>query len=865
MSGYQSDKIRAVVLSALMVLSVMVGSIAFAGTAAAAPNDLRAANDDAQRTGEFNTADGEGVVFPGAVVYQGEDDIEFGGPLSGSLTGVSGNAEGQVLSPPIPQDQTVGVYSNDGTSGTASVTVDQPRITTFDVNNQNGEDISGGSIGKVNANLTVVGEYNFNAAEDLEITVSEEGGLEVTDDVVTSSTTANSAGEVTYDVDLTDESAGTYTIELAGSDSLDFGSAAQSTTVEVTAQDNVGVDLGSDTATQGDNLRYEVTGSVAGNYHLVQISGSDFRPGQSLEDYGSIFRNVGDVSESGLITTDPNGDTVLHSGDAEIPTAQAAQNAGYEVQGAYAIVQIDDDTGLGVGSINTQYLDTVSTTVDVSDELVVDANGDVQDVDGNDYVFDNDANTGGAVGEEPFVAINGDESTDDTDFDVEEGTVSLESPGNTYVVGSEVDVNGTAPTGMDNVAIYARDEGGFELVEIDGELDLAVDADGTFEETDVTLSTGNQPGNDILSLPGSYRFGVIDASDADTDNDGSPDAELDTQEFNQGTSSQTSIRTIGTSLDAQFPSLIRGQISDDDGDVTVNGSAPGSSEVLFIAVGPRGNVFTQQISVDSDQTFDEEDIALGGINKGAVSLHVYSVGRDDRPGDGALPNDQNANLDDFEGFVNGLEGQSLTGDQVRSSILSETVEDSASDDQLVNQNARLVDTQSNIQNVYQEGNQASGINPVAVGETLIVEGQTNLQPDDNTVTVELGNEDTTVGLAATEEWGEDGQFSVEIDTTDAATGTYTLEVDDGQNTVTEEVELVEEVSTPTPTPTEADDTPTATDSPTPTATASPTPTEMPDTDTATPTPTEGGGPGFGAVVALVALLAAALLATRRDN
>jgi PGF-CTERM protein len=38
---------------------------------------------------------------------------------------------------------------------------------------------------------------------------------------------------------------------------------------------------------------------------------------------------------------------------------------------------------------------------------------------------------------------------------------------------------------------------------------------------------------------------------------------------------------------------------------------------------------------------------------------------------------------------------------------------------------------------------------------------------------------------------------------------------------------------------------------------------MPDTDTSTPT--EGGGPGFGAVVALVALLAAALLATRRDN
>ncbi|WP_299332146.1 PGF-CTERM sorting domain-containing protein, partial [Haloplanus sp.] len=31
------------------------------------------------------------------------------------------------------------------------------------------------------------------------------------------------------------------------------------------------------------------------------------------------------------------------------------------------------------------------------------------------------------------------------------------------------------------------------------------------------------------------------------------------------------------------------------------------------------------------------------------------------------------------------------------------------------------------------------------------------------------------------------------------------------------------------------------------------------------TPTEEGGPGFGAVIAVIALLAAALLATRRDT
>jgi major cell surface glycoprotein (TIGR04216 family) len=799
-------------------------------------------------SGSFDTADGEGVVYDGATVYQGEEDINFAGTLSQTLTGVSGDAEGQVLEPPIPQDQTVGRYSTDGQSGSPGVTVQTPRVTSFDVNNVNGEDIAGGSVGKINADLTVVADYNYNNAEDLEITVEEEGGLDITDDVVNQSTD-NAAGEVFYSVDLTEQDAGTYTISVAGSDDLDFGQASQSTTVEVTSQDNVGIEVGSDTVTQGDNVQFDVTGGIAGDLHLVQISSNDFREDRSTDDYASIFRNVADVEERGVVD---DSDNYFERGEAGGVAAD-------DVTAAYAIVEIDDGDGLGTGSIDTTNLDTVSVTVDVSDNLTA---ADASNV-----------GTSGSI--TPSVVGTDAESTDDVDFDVEEGDVTLDSPGQTYVVGSEVDVNGTAPEGMDNVAIYVRDEGDFEHVEIDGDAVLSVDADGTFEETDVRISQSadnfDGEGNQILSLPGSYRIGVIDASDANIETSGSgsngngPDGELTTQEFNQGTSSQRSIRVIGTSLDAQFPSLIRGQIAEPDNDVTVNGSAPGSSEVLFIVVGPRGNTFTQQVSVDSDQTFEEEDIALSGISKGAVSLHVYSVGRDDRVGDGDLPG-QPSTLNGFENYVaNNLSSQSLTGDQVRSSILSETVEDSASDDQLVNQNARLVDAQSNIVNVYQSGNEASGINPVAAGETLVLEGRTNLQPDDNTITVELGNEDTTVGLASTEEWGSNGEFMIEIDTADAATGTYTLEVDDGENTVTEEVELVESISTPTPTPTEADDTPTATDSPTPTATASPTPTEMPDTETASPTPTEGGGPGFGAVVALVALLAAALLATRRDN
>ena len=99
--------------------------------------------------------------------------------------------------------------------------------------------------------------------------------------------------------------------------------------------------------------------------------------------------------------------------------------------------------------------------------------------------------------------------------------------------------------------------------------------------------------------------------------------------------------------------------------------------------------------------------------------------------------------------------------------------------------------------------------------------------------------------------------------------TYEIVVDDGSggaDEVTEDGEVVEAVETDTATP-EPD---TATSEPD-TDTAEPdTDTAEPDTatpepDTATSEPTETSTPGFGVVVALTALLAAALLAVRREN
>jgi PGF-CTERM protein len=80
---------------------------------------------------------------------------------------------------------------------------------------------------------------------------------------------------------------------------------------------------------------------------------------------------------------------------------------------------------------------------------------------------------------------------------------------------------------------------------------------------------------------------------------------------------------------------------------------------------------------------------------------------------------------------------------------------------------------------------------------------------------------------------------------DVETGDYTLRVEDDETSATTQISVVEEVSEDTETPTPEPDTET--------------PTPEPDTETTTTTT-----PGFGAVVAVLALLGAALLALRRD-
>ncbi|USZ68397.1 hypothetical protein NGM10_01335 [Halorussus salilacus] len=812
----------------------MVLSIAVAGVALGA---------DVQRGGEDRTFN-PGVGGPNdvvvseqkPVVFQGEDDINFvgdnGQPVDPStLIGVSGNAEGVPLESPIPRDQELGQYAANGRSQNPGVTVQRPRVTDLEVFNERAVDVEGSSV-QEDETLLIRGEWNFQNAEDLSLTVTDEDGNEITGDVLTDTESLSDAQreELTgayaeypekvanpgqrgtgtgiehlqgvgqfeeeqlqnasvdaayWAIDLSDQDAGDYTITIDGWDNLDFDSATRSSVVSLTTDRDIALDLDADAATRGENVRYTVRGSTAGASHYVTIEDNDFRNNQVNEQ---VFRDVEDVVDRGSVDTNDDG----------------------EADFAWAQIEIDEDTGLGVGQIDTTFLD--DTNVDVN---VYEADRELDDI--ADDIGDTE---------------------DDRTLDVQQGTLSIESPMGTYIAGQEVDLTGTAAPGVDDVAIYVRDQGDWELVDVneDGQFDqsdlINVDSDGEWEERDVTLSQAN----DILSIPGRYRFGVVEAEDVVGQNDTVQET-LTTSEFSSATSEQTSIIVGEPTLGAGNASLAASlggapmamqddnnttleqteeesewvfrtyneEVAVEDGTVEVAGVAPGLDEVLVVMVDTRGRVVTETISVDDNDVFEEDDIELitqegRQLNEGEVRAMVIGLGRDTVVGDGVLPGEERADLAGLENWIQSFGAGGLTQAQVTERITDETTDEAGSDDLMLQQQFRYADARTSVQSIAPEGEDSDltptfqrQISPVEADGTMVVQGLTNRQPDDNTITVEVidGPSADDFDSAATDEWDRTGVWSVNLSTEGIEPGTYTLEVDDGDNTDVVQFEVVE--------------------------------------------------------------------------
>ncbi|WP_276260162.1 HVO_2072 family ArtA-dependent S-layer glycoprotein [Haloglomus litoreum] len=743
------------------------------------------------------------------VVFQGEENIDLlgtdGQPIDAAqLVGVAGDAEGVPLELPVPQDQERGQYAINGQADQAGVTVQTPRVTELELLNERGIDVEGASVQEDEV-ILVRAEWNYEEAEDLELIVRDENGNEITGDVLADADqlSASQREELTgayaqnpakvanpgqrgtgtgvvylqgvgqfepgelngsqvdaayWALDLSDIDSGDVSVTVEGWDDLDFGAATRSTSLSVQTEDDVTLDLDRDDATRGQNVRYTIRGSTAGANHYVVIEDDDFR--NNRVD-ARVFRDIQDVVDRGTFDTDDDGTPEF----------------------AWAQVEIDEDTGLGVGQIDTSFLDDASVTVDLfaADQSLDEVAADL----GN--------------------------PEDDRTLNVEQGDLEFDSPVGTYVAGSEVDVRGFAAPGVDDVAIYARDQGDWELVDVnedgtaDGDDTISVDSTGEWEREDVVLSQAS----DIFSIPGRYRIGVVEAEDA-VDGQGELRTTLTTSQFSSATSSQSSLIVQEPGLEeTRSFQAINGQVAVEDGTVDVVGVAPGLDEVLAVMVDSRGRIATERISVDDDDTFEEDDIPLvtqdgRTLNEGTVRALLLGLGRDGVAGDGILPGQTSANLAALENYVVGL-GPGLTQEQTIERIRDETTDEVASDDLSISESFRFTDGATSIETVAPaDGNVSQGqIQTIEVGETMLVQGLTNRKPDDNTISVEVidGPSADQFDINSTDEWGLDGVWSVTLGTDGVEPGTYVLEADDGDNTDTVQVRIVEAQAEPEPTAT----------------------------------------------------------------
>ncbi|MFC7187714.1 HVO_2072 family ArtA-dependent S-layer glycoprotein [Halorubrum yunnanense] len=792
-------------------------------------------SSQAQRSAGSNNA------FDGSSIYQGEDTINFippnasvnGGTIDAQdLSGTAGNREGSPLQLPIPNDENTGTYDLNGPTdgdGGFSVNVVEPRITTSEVQlTGSGNDVS--QVGPTAAeNLKIFAEWNFGDAENLAITVEDPNGDDITGEVLTNDPDGNGQDVISYGenesgedasvgLDLSSEDAGAYTVIFEGNDELDQSGVVEEYTIELTNEDDLTLEMAEDSVTQGSNTGYTVSGGTDGDVRVVAIEESAWADEVSQTDAEDVFRNVQDVNE-------------------------ADSTRDY----AYALVEIDGTTA--AGSIDTGLLDTSDVTVEV-------------------------------YGVDDITQVDDDNLEDDDDFEVVEGELALDSPTGDYVIGSEVDVNGSAEA-ADQVQIYALNNDDWERVQIGGQPSIDVDSDDTFEVEDVQLNQGSS----ILSLPGRYNIGVIDAEDGDR-----LGPEINTSAWSSNDGTRASINVQAGDLSGNF-GTINGQFAVEDSSISVEGAAEGQDEVVVAFVGERGTTDVDTISVDNDGTFDEEDVDVSDLDQGAASAHIISVGRDSTVGDGVLPdaNSSQVSVDptgELRDFIDELDdSNSLTGNQVRDRIVAQTTEADATDDLMVSTTFRVTEGSVSIDSVYPEEAQADGVNPVATGETMVIEGSTNFQPDDNSIVLEVLNQNSnSVDSVSVDEWENDGQFSVTMDTTDLETGTYTLEADTGDATDSVAIEIVEERQDPDDGSdgddgsTDGDDGSTDGDDGSTDGDDGSTDGDdgSTDGDDGSTDGDDGGSdgddggtddstPGFGALVALVALVAAALLATRRND
>lgn len=378
--------------------------------------------------------------------------------------------------------------------------------------------------------------------------------------------------------------------------------------------------------------------------------------------------------------------------------------------------------------------------------------------------------------------------------------VTVRQPNGSYELGTAVTVAGTAPPTAGSVAVYARSDGDWHLLDLDedgtttGRDLVPVGANGTWRREAVVLSNASA----VLDGAGQYQLGVVVAAGAIGPN-GSLVSRLPPDGLDAaGPASATLPLTVTEPFEPESLVFVDvgGEVAVEDGEVTVRGLAPGIDELLAVAVDRRGEFAAEIVNVD-DGVFDA-DLALVGpdgaaLGEGTTVGIVLSAGRDGRVGNGVIRDEFDADLDTLVRYLRERRAAvPLSQAQVLDIIAAESVDEPGSDDLSIEDTFRFTDARTTVDAVYPAGATVrTGVQPVTVGETMVVRGRTNRKPGDNEVLVDLAEAASgqRVATAETDEWGQAGVWQVRLSTDELSPGSYVVEASDGDDSDVVRIDL----------------------------------------------------------------------------
>ena len=824
-----NNKIRSIVLAALMVFSVFAGSIAFAGTAAAATSVTATATD--VEIGQSSTTQTVEIE----ATYNGSEEANF-------TIDVSEMADADVTTTAtatMPNGGTVDEVTKSGNTVYVNVTKDAA-----------GE-----------ANVTVTLTHNTSDASvtnDVDYAIAEDGGgsdkatfdLVDNDADVDLTTPANNSSVVFQGQTL-------YADGFTGGETLTIRRVTDSGTqfVRQTTANSVGAVILS-------------TSNLGSGEYLIKSSTTPYGFEIALQDF-SVSVDDGEVDNGGSDTTEELTIESNRGGEFNhtISSDDASQDELLQIFGSSAVADGEDDVAL-VGSdgttadLNFSELDAGSYSFDVS----------VQDTTASDSFTVNVTDVG--AGSATFA----NSSVEVSQGDIAEVTIDLSeaATGGTFIIGSddagyqanisftdgnddgEVTVQfntytagnvsgATVVTAADNDDTVTLDSQ-TDLANLldDGEYELAVGTGDNVSVTDspddvgtVFLTERSTDSQLIWTAPGAAE-GDLDADDDGTVSESEVMAAVDAGLITQ----DNTITTADLLIHQVNATGLEGVIDANGG--LMGAIESGSINVTVEQTNPGRNANPKVLNLSDSDTQNALTVveAEGGF---FIIIDAADADFDRVADDGTITsgNLTAADGDEFNATIS-VADDKLLGDEDAEQSVSANFE----------VESPMTELDSDPVNVTASNATISGTTNYAPGTELTVRARStgDTQPrffNTKTVTVQ-----------------PDGTFNASFDFSAQSSGdTFGVTVRfSGESVATADGNIMESTSTPTATATataEPDGTETATATAAPdTDMATDTATNESDDDTETGTSTDT--PGFGVAVALIALLAAALLAGRRE-